>query len=527
MQLYALTSETNFGMGNLGDLEQLVAATGGAGGSLVGISPLHDVDILPGETPSPYSPRSRLDISPLYLDVRALPGFKSDGSSGAVRDAARSSTFIDYNVTSTCVEQAIDTAFAVFETEGVAELRRAFDAFVARGGAMLRHRAIFAALARHFRADVSATDWRQWPRTYHDPASPDVAAFAIENASEIRRALYVQWQADVQLARAAGAGPAMPIGLYRDVAVGARAGGAETWLFGKALRAEASIGAPPDVLNRAGQNWGVVPFDPVGLRAAGYAPFAELLRANMRNAGAIRIDHVMALARLWWVPEGASAADGAYVRYRLDELLAIVALESRRSRCLVIGEDLGTVPTGFRETLAERCILSYRLFTFEVDADGRHVAPDNYPSLALVSSSTHDLAPIAAHVSGHDIAMRESIELLDAGGAADARASRSVANERLFDALAAAGTPAKTIERWRAKTTFDKRERERIVDAVAAFWKRLRARFSFCHSKTCSEISINRTCRRRSTNIRTGGAVRARRLRRSFRIGGLRNSPMS
>jgi 4-alpha-glucanotransferase len=223
--------------------------------------------------------------------------------------------------------------------------------------------------------------------------------------------------------------------LYRDLAVGADLASSDTWANAGVLTRAAAVGAPPDVLNVRGQNWGVAPFDPIALRRTAYAPFVALLRANMRHAGALRIDHVMALSRLYWVPTGASPTDGAYVSYPLDELLGIVALESQRARCAVIGEDLGTVPEGFREKLEAKKILSYRLLQFE-RGDTGFATPDDYPRLALVSIGTHDLPPLGAYWTGTDIATRVALGLLPEGSSVESlNAARDVEREQLLAAF--------------------------------------------------------------------------------------------
>jgi len=200
----------------------------------------------------------------------------------------------------------------------------------------------------------------------------------------------------------------LAIGLYRDLAVGADVSGADSWALQGTLKSNVAVGAPPDVLNRRGQNWGVAPFDPLALRAAAYEPFIALLRANMRHAGALRIDHVMALTRLYWIPQHAEPAKGAYVTYRLEEFIGLIALESTRHRCIVIGEDLGTVPDGLRERLSEARILSYRLLQFETD-DERFFPPQLYPALALMCTGTHDLPLVAAYWTAHDVDVRADL----------------------------------------------------------------------------------------------------------------------
>ncbi len=272
--------------------------------------------------------------------------------------------------------------------------------------------------------------------------------FVAGHARELEFFAYLQWQADAQLAAAAASGSRLRIGLYRDLAVGANLGGADSWALQATLRASVTVGAPPDVLNHRGQAWGVAPFDPLALRAAAYKPFIALLRSNMRHAGALRIDHVMALARLYWIPESTEASAGAYVTYKLDELLGIIALESRRARCMVIGEDLGTVPDGFRERLQRACVLSYRLLEFEQDEE-RFFAPQEYPELALVSTGTHDSPSIGAYWTAHDVDVRAELGLLEDEAAATLeRDERAKKRARLLAALRDAGLPERDGRRF-------------------------------------------------------------------------------
>jgi glycogen operon protein len=265
-----------------------------------------------------------------------------------------------------------------------------------------------------------------------------VAAFAQANRGRVRFHQYLQWLCELRLADAAGMASGLSLGFCRDLAVGAAPDGAEAWSNATLLADGVSIGAPPDQFNAEGQVWGVPPFDPLRLEADGYARPAELFARNMRHAGAIRVDHIMGLARLFWIPDGATPADGAYVAYPTADLLGQLALESERARCLVIGEDLGTVPPGLRETLAGQQILSYRVLPFERDGDAFR-APDAYPRLALACVSTHDLPPFAGWWDGVDIAERLDLRLTRPDDAERAHAERLAEKAALLRALEAAG----------------------------------------------------------------------------------------
>ena len=308
-----------------------------------------------------------------------------------------------------------------------------------RGGPALRLHALFETLQESLhRADPDVWGWPAWPPEFRDPASAAVAGFADAQLERIELYEYLQWQAETQLAAAADHARSLElgVGLYQDLAVSIDRGGAEAWANQDLYVVAASIGAPPDAYNLKGQNWGLPPLNPERLRAAAYAPFVAMLRANMRHAGALRIDHAMGLARLYWVPPSGAAADGAYVSYPLDDLLGIVALESVRNCCMVIGEDLGTVPPELRTALAARGVLSYRVLPFERDANGGFAPPDAYPAEALVAATTHDLPTIAGFWDGRDLAVRRSLGLLpDEGARQAALIERAQDRARLLLAL--------------------------------------------------------------------------------------------
>jgi len=275
-----------------------------------------------------------------------------------------------------------------------------------------------------------------------NPRSPEVAEFAAAHRDRVEFFQFLQWQADHQLAAAAAAGreSGLSIGLYRDLAVGADPNGAEAWADQELVAPRASIGAPPDALSRAGQNWGLAPINPQVLRRQGFAPFVACLRANMQYAGILRIDHVMSLNRLYWIPNGMEATDGCYVRYPFDDLLRLVALESCRQGCAVVGEDLGTVPQGFRETMRAANLLSYRVLVFERRQGGDFAPPAEYPPLAAASAATHDLATLEGFWLGRDIAWRRRLGLYpDAQAELAEMAERRRDRRLLLQALAGEG----------------------------------------------------------------------------------------
>jgi 4-alpha-glucanotransferase len=446
---YALRAAGDWGIGDFTALAGLARAAGGLGAGAVGVTPLHALFPARPTHDSPYYGSSRVFLNALFIDVGAVPDLADDASVRArlatpafadTRDALARRDLIDYEGVASLKFGVLRDLFAGFRArhlETGSDRGAAFREFVKRGGPELVAHAVFDALSA-----ALGPDWRRWPIDCRRPEGAGVAAFRAAHPEDVDFFLYLQWEADRQLAAAAETGrqAGLTVGLYRDVALGASPDGAEAWGYQDSLVFGAEIGAPPDAFNPAGQGWGLPPFDPYALGEAAYAPFIDLLRANMRHAGAVRIDHVMGLARQFWIPAGGSPADGAYMRFPLEDLLGILALESRRHGCVVIGEDLGTVPDGFRERLAQAGILSYRLLYFERDGDGALTPPADYPALSLAAVATHDLPPLPGYWNGHDIATRARLGLLASSGAERA-ATRERVNDRnaLADALRAHG----------------------------------------------------------------------------------------
>ncbi len=426
-QLYALKRHGDQGIGDFTTLGDLGEAAAREGAGVLGINPLHALFYDQRERASPYSPSDRRFLEPLYLDL-GQPAPDLDGAA------------VDYPKVWTLKVQALEAGFAAFQAAPE------FSAFVAAGGEPLRRFATFQAICE----SRPGRGWRSWPAELQDPDGAGVRAFAAAHEDRLRFHHYVQWLCERQLAGAAGKASGLELGFCRDLAVGAAPDGAEAWAEGPRLAQGISIGAPPDPLGPQGQVWGLPPFDPHRLQADGYRNLADLYRVNMRHAGALRIDHVMGLARLFWVPEGADGSDGAYVAYPLDDLLGELALESTRARCLVIGEDLGTVPEGLRETLAKADVLSYRVLPFERDGP-RFRPPAAYPPLAWACVATHDLPPLAGWWDGLDIAERLDLKLMTPAEADAARAERDADKHALIEALmdakllAAESDPAATL----------------------------------------------------------------------------------
>jgi len=447
-QLYALRSKRNWGIGDFGDLAAFARLSAGAGARSIGLNPLHELHPCNPTAASPYSPSSRLFLNVLYIDVEGVPEFRESPQAKAAvaapefrqrLDGLRRTELVDYAGVAAAKLEILAMLHRTFHVEHLRRndaRARAFVRFRREGGQTLARLARYEALAEHFRAlDASSYGWQDWPAEYQSPESAAVARFARVHAERVRFFCYLQWVATEQLAAAASAAAASGATLYGDLAVGSALGGADAWSGRQALVVDASLGAPPDPLNRLGQNWGVAPLSPRALRTLGYAPLVALLRSNMRHAGILRIDHVMALRRAFLIPRGAPASLGAYVRYPLEEMLGIVALESVRNRCAVVGEDLGTVPEGFRERMTDARVLSTRIFYFERDwSDATFLPPERWPRMAAASFGTHDLPTLLGWWTGDRgeaedrtadrLRLVEALEGAGALGAADAGALR-------------------------------------------------------------------------------------------------------
>lgn len=423
-QLYGVRSGRNWGMGDFTDLRHLIEWAADAGAGLVGVNPLHALYPHNPRHASPYSPSSRRFLNTLYLDVEAVPEFAECEAARqrvaapefqARLQALRAEPLVDYAGVAAAKAGILELLHRHFrEHQGDSPRGQDFRDWRAAGGADLECFALYHALQEHFHAlDANLWGWPVWPAGYQDPDSPEVAAFAIEHAARLDYLLYLQWLADTQLG---GVGwrsmeRGLGVGLYQDLAVGVDLGGAETWSHRELFALDARIGSPPDDFNLFGQDWGLPPWIPHRLRAAGYAPFITMLRANMLRAGALRLDHVMGLMRLFWVPPGMRGDQGCYVAYPFRDLLGILALESQRNRCLVVGEDLGTVPEAVREAMHEMGMLSYRLFYFERGEGGDFQVPARYPEEAMVAASIHDLPTLAGFWRGVDLDLRAGLGL--------------------------------------------------------------------------------------------------------------------
>lgn len=483
--LYSLRSQRNWGIGDLSDLRTLIRGLAPLENAAIGLNPLHALFPADPERASPYSASSRLFLDPLYIDVTGVPGFAEDedlrrelSESGFARrqEAARAERLVDYRAVSQLKLAVLERLHRWFERhhpggENAGPLRRTFEDFKLGGGEALRRFVQFEALQEHF----AGRQWRDWPEPYRRPGSAEIATFAREHASRVDFHAFLQWQADRQLAAAAlaAAEARMAIGLYRDLAIGAQPDGAEIWAVQDVFADRANVGAPPDAFNPLGQDWGTLPPNPWRLREAAYAPVVALLRANMRYAGALRIDHVLGLQHLFCIVPGQPIASGAYVRYRFDELLGIVALESRRNRCLIVGEDLGTVPEGFRERMQAEGILSYRIGYFERHPDGLYRRPSTYPPLALAAANTHDLPTLTGYWSGADLEIKKGAGLFPKPEDFPAAVKERTADRGLF--LAALKDQGLLPDDFPLDPSLSPERMEMLIEAIYRFLGRSRA----------------------------------------------------
>jgi 4-alpha-glucanotransferase len=454
VQLYALRHSAPSGSGDFSSLAQCCMAAAREGADAVAINPVHAGFSADASRYSPYAPSSRLFLNPLYVDPAAVFG------QAAVSDAAATLGALER------LEQLDNLAeidWPELAPIRLAILRRLFEQreallppalleeyrqFCMAGGNALYSHACFEALHRfHADSDAVAANWRDWPEDQRDPQASGVTEFAREHAHEVGFHLFAQWLAargldDAQrCAREAG----MAIGLIADLAVGTDGSGSHAWSRQDEIFKGLQVGAPPDIYNPYGQAWGISAFSPRGLRQHGYRAFIEMLRATLGQAGGLRIDHALGLARLWLIPDGAGAADGAYLRFPFDDLMRLIALESWRARAIIIGENLGTVPAGFNEQLRQRGLLGISVLWFERThgEGGREIfkQPREWSPASIATTTTHDLPSVAGWWSGRDIEWRAQLNLLEPGPAVvEAFRQREVDRQILWQALLEAGT---------------------------------------------------------------------------------------
>ncbi|CAM3921981.1 4-alpha-glucanotransferase [Vibrio aquimaris] len=427
VQLYTLRSQHNWGIGDFGDLKQLVSDIGSRGGDFVGLNPIHALFPANPEAASPYSPSSRRWLNIMYIDVSSVAEFslcveaqQKVGSADfqqrlhKVRDAH----WVNYTEVANLKLSVLPLLYREFKKRHLNKCTNraeAFLAFAEQGGESLLHQAAFDALHAALQSE-NQTIWG-WPAFSQDLQHFDSKAvenFIADNIDQVHMYMYLQWVADIQIqeAQALAEEKGMSIGLYRDLAVGVANSGAETWADNGNLVMDVSIGAPPDVLGPLGQNWGLPPLNPQTLQATGYDAYIKLLQANMKHCGALRIDHVLGLLRLWWIPTGKNATQGAYMYYPVEDMLSILALESHRHQCSVIGEDLGTVPKGIDKLLSEAGVHSYKVFFFETsEEDGGYISPKHYTQQSMATLCTHDMPTLRGFWHCDDLKMGQELGL--------------------------------------------------------------------------------------------------------------------
>jgi 4-alpha-glucanotransferase len=415
-QLYSVRSERSWGLGDLADLAELATWSARAhGADFVLVNPLHAAEIVPPMQPSPYLPVTRRFVNPVYLRVedihevaymasadRAILEWAAEAMRGLNLDPGE----LDRDAVWEAKRAALETVFAQPRTPG---RQAALEAYCEREGQGLLDFATWCALSERYGLPMT-----RWPEHVRHPRSTSVAQVREELAERVSFYMWVQWCLDEQLAtaqrQALGAG--MRLGIVHDLAVGVHPEGADVWALGDALARLVTVGAPPDAYNQQGQDWSQPPWRPDRLAELGYAPFRDMLRTVLRHAGGLRVDHIVGLFRLWWVPNGYGPREGTYVRYDHEALVGILALEAHRAGAVVVGEDLGTVEPWARDYLRERGILGTSILWFERDGGGRPLRPESYRELCLASVTTHDLPPTSGYLAGEHIELRERLGLL-------------------------------------------------------------------------------------------------------------------
>lgn len=419
VQLYSLRREGDGGIGDFTALRMLAQAAGSRGASALAISPVHAMPGMGISHFSPYSPSSRLFLNALHIDpgtiidpetMNAL--IAEDICATRVRSGLEDASLIDWSVASHWRINLMRKLFERFRTEGGDEA--AFAAFRREGGEALEDHARFEALRAYCVMQGVEAYWPKWSQEYRDPRRPEVAAFAQQHAEEVDFQVFLQWQAarGLEAAQQAARASSMPIGLISDFAIGSDSGGSHAWSRQGEMLNNLSIGAPPDLFNTEGQDWGLVTLCPRAMRREGFHAYIEMLRAVMRHAGGVRIDHILGLSRLWMVPQGATPACGAYLRYPMQDMLRLLALESHRNRTIVIGENLGTIPEGFNEAILGAGVLGMQVLWFMRDGND-FLPPDEWASDGVAMTTTHDLPTVSGWWDGCDIAWKCRLNILN------------------------------------------------------------------------------------------------------------------
>lgn len=444
LQLYALRSARNWGIGDFADLAAFAATAAAAGADFIGINPLHAGFLAEPQRRSPFFPSSRRYLNPLYIAPDMVPGFDGAAASAEALAAARSRDLVDYKEVAALKLPALRRLWpawrAARDLPAAAYAHVAFAAFAAAEGEPVQRHGLFEALSLAMVAEGHGSGWESWPPSLRSADTPEVKRFAVEHADEIAFHIWLQWLANVQLTEARDAARAhgLRLGLYLDLAVGEAPDGSATWGDPALTMRGVHVGAPPDYFSATGQDWALAPLSPAALLERDAQSYRDLISVSMRHAGALRIDHAMSIRQLFLVPRGRSPAEGAYVRYPTAAILRALAATSWAHRTVVIGEDLGYVPEGFRETMAEARMLSYRILYFERDGSG-FMPTANYPPDALACLSTHDLPTLEGWWRGEDIQLRRDHDLIDQQAAEAQLPQRALEREQLAGMLVEAG----------------------------------------------------------------------------------------
>lgn len=464
VNLYSVRSARNWGIGDTTDLKLLLSYASMIGAVFVGVNPLHALRNRGGDI-NPYSPVSRLFRNVAYIDIQSIPEIDLIPEVRATienvlfqdrLDKLRDALRVDYGAVMQLKRPMLETLFAVFQSAPESSHRRIeFSKYRDTQGRSLNDFATFCALEEYFQQQ-GLTHWQKWPLQFRNPESEAVIGFRERHAENVDFHRWMQFELDRQLAATSehASQLGLPVGVYHDLAIGTSPSGSDTWVYQQLFATGATVGAPPDALATEGQNWGLPPVNPHRLVENNYEFWVQLLRANLRHAGALRIDHVLGMFRQFWIPEGKTGNDGAYVQFPMDDLLGIVALESERAGALVIGEDLGIVPQEIRAGLARWGILSSRVLYFERDGNGEFLAGNEYPRMSLATATTHDLPTLTSFWNGDDISLRASLGLVsdqtteqaERDSRSDARAAllRRLRSDSIVPEPAAKDSPAPT-----------------------------------------------------------------------------------
>ncbi|MEH6690330.1 MAG: 4-alpha-glucanotransferase [Pseudorhizobium pelagicum] len=438
LQLYELRSQRNWGIGDFADLREFCAIAASAGADFIGLSPLHALFLSDPSRCSPYSPSSRVFLNPLYIAVDKVEGFDPSWVDAAELESLRSADMVDYKAVADLKLAVLRRIWTSWRQKGLKE--EALERFKTEHGEVLHRHAVFEALSLHMAAEGHGSGWRQWPSQFQKWDGDAARHFAETQSDEVEFHIWLQWLTAAQLAEVTGdtSRLGMRVGLYFDLAVGEAPDGSSTWSTPDLELPGMRVGAPPDFFSTSGQDWGLVALSPKALQDQGMAPYQELIDASMRYAGALRIDHAMGIWQLFLLPEGETPAVGGYLRYPFPDMVSALSRVSHERRSIVIGEDLGNVPNGFREVMEEANILGYRVLYFE-EADPKGYDISGMTRLSLACLGTHDMPPLIGWWRGEDINLALELGLTEPEAAKQARWDRAAQRTSFLDGLGLSG----------------------------------------------------------------------------------------